>query len=187
MSELAFEDMTHPDHDGHEVCGICGRGYMLWHSPQPLWDELIGHYHGTRCPRCFEKLAHEAGIRLTWTPIVTRRDGVATTNWWGDPVRDRLLMGEPDPHFHDNEKAQVPQGHWGAIARLLGWPYETPYPDENREDTMPGVTYRDSRVNAEAEQHMDSQSAHRVLHPTASDHRCGTEPCPERVEPQRNV
>jgi DNA-directed RNA polymerase subunit RPC12/RpoP len=147
-----FEDLTEPDDSITEHCATCGRGYMLWHSPDPLWQELIGHYGGTRCPRCFDELATERGITLVWTPVVMARGHFSepTTNWWGDPIRDRLLMGEPDPHYHDNKRAQVPQGHWGEIAQALGWPYETPYPDENREDTMPGVVYRDSGVNAEA-------------------------------------
>jgi len=148
-----IEDLTEPDDGITEHCATCGRGYMLWHSPDPLWQELIGHYGGTRCPRCFDQLATERGITLVWTPVVMARGHFSepTTNWWGDPIRDRLLMGEPDPHYHDNKRAQVPQGHWGEIAQALGWPYETPYPDENREDTMPGVVYRDSGVNAEAE------------------------------------
>jgi DNA-directed RNA polymerase subunit RPC12/RpoP len=144
-------DFSQPDDGVSETCAICGRGYMLWHAPQPLWDELIGHYAGTRCPKCFDDLAREKDIRIVWTPMVVRREGVATTNWWSDPIRDRLLVGEPDPGFHDDERAQVPQGHWGAIARALGWPYESPYPDENRGDRMEGVKYRDSGVNAEAE------------------------------------
>ena len=146
-----FEDMTEPDDGVSEQCRICGRGYMLWHAPDPLWMELNGRYGGTLCPRCFDGRAREADIRLVWTPIVVSRDGVPTTNWWGDPIRDRLLIGEPDLDYHLNNKAQIPQGHWGDIAQALGWPYETYYPDENRNDTMPGVVYKDSGVNAEAE------------------------------------
>ncbi len=146
------EDFSEPDDGFGEVCATCGRGYMLWHAPDPLWAELIGHYGGTRCPRCFDALAEKAGIRLTWTPVVTSRDGVPTTNWWGDPIRDRLLVGEPDPGYFDEGKVNVPQGPWGAIAEALRWPYETPYPDENRIDHLHRVVYKDSGVNAEAEQ-----------------------------------
>jgi hypothetical protein len=137
--------------EGSESCMDCG-GYngLLWWSPDPLWKELIGHHWGCICPRCYDARATAAGYRLVWNPVVARHNGVPTTNHWCDPIRDRLLMGEPDPHYHDDEKAQVPQGHWGEIAAALGWPYETPYPDENRADTMPGVVYRDSGVNAEA-------------------------------------
>lgn len=147
----AFEDFTEPDDGIHEVCATCGKGYMLWNAPDPLWKELRGRYGGTLCPRCFDRLADEQGIRLVWTPVVVSRDGVPTTNHWADPIRDRLLVGEPDPTYHDGNLAQVPQGHWGEIAVALGWPYETPYPDENRADRMPGVVYKDSGVNAEAE------------------------------------
>jgi len=142
------------DAEGSETCRICGRfNGIIWHAPDRLWIELNGRYGGLMCPRCFTGVAREKGILLTWVPMVNRRDGVMTTNWWGDPVRDRLMMGEPDPHFFDDELVQVPQGHWGAIAVALGWSYETPYPDENRVDTMPGVVYRDSGVNREAEEY----------------------------------
>ena len=138
--------------EGSEQCQDCG-GYngLLWNAPDPLWKELVGRYGGLLCPRCFNARADKAGIQLKWTPIVARRDGVATTNWWSDPIRDRLLVGEPDPHYDNDGLAQVPQGHWGEIAKALGWPYETPYPDENRADRMPGVVYKDCGVNAEAE------------------------------------
>lgn len=148
MSQI--EDFTEPNDGISEVCSTCGKGYMLWHSPDPLWKELHGRYGGTLCPRCFDRLADERGILLVWTPVVTHRDGVATTNHWDDPIRDRLLVGEPDPGYHDGDKVQVPQGHWGKIAVALGWRYETSYPDENRADRMPGVTYRDCGVNGRA-------------------------------------
>jgi hypothetical protein len=139
------------DAEGSEPCQDCRKfNGLIWSSPQPLWMELNGRYGGLICPRCFDAKAEAAGIRLVWTPVVTCRDHVATTNHWTDPVRDRLLMGEPDPHYHDDERAQVPQGHWGEIAKALGWDYETPYPDENRSDRMAGVAYRDSGVNADA-------------------------------------
>lgn len=119
---------------GSELCQECGRRYndFLWHAPTPLWMELVGHYGGLLCPRCFERKADAAGIRTMWTPMVTCRGHVATTNWWCDPTRDRLLMGDPDPHYADDDLAHVPQGHWGHIAATLEWFDEPYYPAENR-------------------------------------------------------
>ena len=135
--------------EGSEPCEVCGKyNGVLWHAPQPLWNELHdGKYGGLMCPRCFNARAGERGITLIWTPVVVGRDGVATTNHWHDPIRDRLLMGEPDPHYHDEDLAQVPQGHWGEIAEALGWSYESSYPIDNRSDRMAGVEFKDSGVN----------------------------------------
>lgn len=141
-----------------ETCQECGRRHhLLWHSPQPLWDELIGRPGGILCPRCFDAKARATGIWTLWTPMVVRRQGVATTNWWHDPVRDRLLMGEPDPHYFDEEKSNDPQGHWGDIAFVLGWDLASYYPDSNRSKALPpkpgvvelAVTYLEARAAAD--------------------------------------
>src|ERR1017187_2746106 len=63
---------------GGETCQHCERPYrrrkhddfFIWHSPQPLWQELNGRYSGLICPPCFNRLAKEAGVWLTWTPMV---------------------------------------------------------------------------------------------------------------------
>ena len=47
-----------------ETCQECGRRHhLLWHSPQPLWDELIGRPGGILCPRCFDAKARATGWR----------------------------------------------------------------------------------------------------------------------------
>lgn len=64
--------------------------------------------------------------------MVVERDGVATTNWWFDETRDALLMGEPDPGYHDGEKVHQPQRTWDAIKPLIAPNEASPYPNENR-------------------------------------------------------
>lgn len=116
-----------------ELCQECGRRYdaFTWWSPAPLWLELIGSYSGLLCPRCFTNKAKSAGYRLMWSPMVISNGGIVTTNHWLDPVRDRLLMGEPDPQYFNDGLVNVPQGHWGEIGKFLGWNLPSEYPVEN--------------------------------------------------------
>jgi len=120
---------------GSELCQECGRDYLQWFAPAPLWTELVGGYGGLLCPRCFTGKARRAHIRVSWTPMVVARAGIPTSNHWGDPTRDRLLMGEPDPQYMRGDKVNDPQPPWGTIAEALGWEHESYYPAENREST----------------------------------------------------
>lgn len=117
--------------DGGELCQACGRPYLRWAAPAPLWTELVGGEGGLLCPRCFDRLAQRADLRILWTPMVTSRAGVATTNHWCDPTRDRLLMGEPDPGYADGG-VRDPQGPWGVVADALGWDRFSYYPPKSR-------------------------------------------------------
>lgn len=129
---------------GHisELCGECGRRYegglgrqrefFIWHSPQPLWQEINGRYGGLRCPQCFNRAVRAAGYGVAWTPVVTRRDGVATTNHWNNETRDWLLMGIPDEEYPDRSEPKV----WAVVRDALEEAgYEQPpidyYPAEN--------------------------------------------------------
>jgi hypothetical protein len=121
-----------------ELCQECGRRYgLIWWAPQPLWDALMPTGGGLLCPACFNKKAKKAGFRLNWTPMVVEHNGVPTTNWWFDPVRDWLMMGEPDPDYHPNGLARVPQPTWARIGNaLFGEDAPAPvYPIENRTST----------------------------------------------------
>lgn len=57
---------------GHnsETCQKCGRRYLLWFAEHDLWDAVIGHYNGLRCPKCFDKEASRLGLVLEWNPSV---------------------------------------------------------------------------------------------------------------------
>lgn len=85
-----------------ERCQQCGRRMpLIWWSPTPLWCELVTNSGGgCLCPRCFDRIADAAGIRLMWTPMVVSRtiggERVPTTNWWLSDTRDWLMMGELD-------------------------------------------------------------------------------------------
>jgi len=112
-------------HNG-EDCQECGSRYRRWWSPQPLWDELVGTYGGLLCLDCFDRKAVAAGYRLVWTPVVTARHGVPTSNHWLDPVRDRLLMGEPTP---DAYEVGAPSWPWNEINEAMGWNLPSLYPE----------------------------------------------------------
>lgn len=123
--------------EGTEDCQECG-GFngLIWHSPQPLWDELMGRQGGLICPWCFTAKAEAAGFRVQWTPMVTsaatRGDGIANSNWWHNETRDWLLMGQPDPDFPDRSEHPV----WATVRDALeaaGWPQPPMdfYPPEN--------------------------------------------------------
>lgn len=123
---------------GHdtELCYDCGCRYnrTLWWAPNELWTELVtarpgdasGYAPGLLCPGCFNDRAKRAGIVLTWTPMVSgwREHGefVPSSNYWCDPTRDRLLVGEPDPNYLTiSGHARAPQPPWPKIAHALGW------------------------------------------------------------------
>lgn len=63
--------------------------------------------------------------------MVVARDGAPTTNHWLSPVRDRLLMGDPDPRYFDGALVHEPQGDWATIGTALGWDLPSEYPAEN--------------------------------------------------------
>ena len=106
-------------HDS-ELCQECGGRYrgLLWHAPDPLWLELMPSKAGTLCPTCFARKAHEAGIRLSWVPVVTARHGEATTNHWHDETFDWLAMGLPDPGYMDGGRVNRPVTWFAARAGL---------------------------------------------------------------------
>lgn len=125
--------------DDIETCQGCGRRYDRWWAPQPLWDELIGNYGGLLCPRCFTVRAEAVGVRVCWTPMVTSRDGCATTNHWLDETRDALMMGEPDPGYFPDGKVRQPQPTWARVAECYPVDAPSPYPVENRAEVPSGV------------------------------------------------
>lgn len=57
---------------GHnsETCQRCGRRYLLWFADYDLWNQVIGHYNGLRCLRCFDREAQRLGLCLEWNPKV---------------------------------------------------------------------------------------------------------------------
>lgn len=125
--------------DIYERCQDCGRRmFFVWHAPDPLWHELVSMTGGgVVCPRCFDAKATTAGYMLRWTPVVTYRDGVTTSNHWHDPTLDALCMGEPDPGYFPHDMVRVPQPLWACVRRgLKGHPIlhgvpEVAYPSEN--------------------------------------------------------
>lgn len=108
---------------GHisESCQECERPQpLVWHAPDPLWMELIGHGSGVLCPRCFQKKIDRAGIMVTWTPMVIARgkrgDWRFTSNHWHDATRDTLLMGVPDDDIEAHYPEQYP---WNVVREAL--------------------------------------------------------------------
>lgn len=115
-------------HDG-EFCCDCGWKYeLLWWSPKPLWGELMNAGGGGMiCPRCYNRRADRAEIRLIWTPMVASRrvngTTVPTTNWWLSDTRDWLMMGVPDPDCFDRDRDSEwypTQWTWQQIKELFG-------------------------------------------------------------------
>lgn len=118
---------------GTEPCQDCG-GFngLIWHSPQPLWDELMHRHGGLICPWCFTKRAEDEGIWITWTPMVARRNRIGNSNWWSNETRDWLLMGSDDPDYPDRSEHPV----WAVVRDALeAAGYSQPpmdyYPPEN--------------------------------------------------------
>lgn len=83
-------------HDG-ESCQMCGRRYddFLWWAPGDLWWEVMRRESGLLCPRCFTEMARDAGLLLTWRPIISSvftEDGERLREWtYGELVGDDFL------------------------------------------------------------------------------------------------
>ncbi len=61
--------------DAEETCHRCGREFINWSAPSPLWNEVMRGgdisggpepYLGIICPSCFMKLAEDAGVATGW-------------------------------------------------------------------------------------------------------------------------
>lgn len=73
-----FEDLYQAwiKRDAEETCHRCGRDFIFWTAPSPLWNEVmragdINHpgaepYRGIVCPTCFMLLAEKAGVATSW-------------------------------------------------------------------------------------------------------------------------
>lgn len=63
----------------YETCDHCGRAYdgaiggTYWLAENALWVEVMGHFGGCLCPRCFTRAARRRGVYLHWEPVVWLR------------------------------------------------------------------------------------------------------------------
>lgn len=58
---------------GHEICQNCGRGYVLWHAEDDLWERVHGTPGGLLCPACFDRQALDAGVLIEFRAILFDR------------------------------------------------------------------------------------------------------------------
>lgn len=50
-----------------EICAVCGHPVgAVWHAVDDLWMRVNGHYGGTTCVSCFNRLARAAGESPCW-------------------------------------------------------------------------------------------------------------------------
>lgn len=69
--------VIHPLFEGRERCQDCGRGYVQWHAPPDLYEEVHGSLYGLLCPACFARQGQDRGIAVEFEARVFRRDGGA--------------------------------------------------------------------------------------------------------------
>lgn len=53
---------AHPE----DRCQQCGNKNIVWSADNDLWNKVMGSPNGIICPQCFEKIAKEKGVSITF-------------------------------------------------------------------------------------------------------------------------